>query len=190
MRAVGLLPQMINRYPHEFSGGQCQRIGIARAMILRPRLIVCDEPVSALDVSIQAQIVNLLMQLQQEFGLSLIFISHDLAVVRHICHRILVLYLGRMCELADRDALYLDPQHPYTQALISAVPIPDPELERSRQRIVLHRRPAVAAQSRRPAASSAPAAPGRRTICARGRAHGRRPWSPGHEVACHHWRAG
>ena len=132
MRAVGLLPQMINRYPHEFSGGQCQRIGIARAMILRPRLIVCDEPVSALDVSIQAQIVNLLMELQREFGLSLIFISHNLAVVRHICHRIMVLYLGRMCELADRDAaLSATRSHPYTQALISAVPIPDPELERA-----------------------------------------------------------
>ena len=98
MRSVGLLPQMLNRYPHEFSGGQCQRIGIARAMILRPRLIVCDEPVSALDVSIQAQIVNLLMGCSSEFGLSLIFISHNLAVVRHICHRIMVLYLGRMCR--------------------------------------------------------------------------------------------
>jgi oligopeptide transport system ATP-binding protein len=134
---TGLSPQMINRYPHEFSGGQCQRIGIARAMILRPRLIVCDEPVSALDVSIQAQIVNLLMRLQREFGLSLLFISHGLSVVRHISHRILVLYLGRMMELADRDTLYLVPRHPYTKALISAVPIPDPGLERQKQRIVL-----------------------------------------------------
>ena len=137
MARTGLAPQMINRYPHEFSGGQCQRIGVARAMILQPRLIVCDEPVSALDVSIQAQIINLLMRLQREFGLSLLFISHDLAVVRHISHRILVLYLGRMMELADRDALYAEPRHPYTKALISAVPIPDPQLERQKQRIVL-----------------------------------------------------
>ncbi|HEY9549360.1 MAG TPA: ATP-binding cassette domain-containing protein, partial [Kiloniellaceae bacterium] len=127
MAKVGLLPQMINRYPHEFSGGQCQRIGIARAMVLDPKLIVCDEPVSALDVSIQAQIVNLLMRLQQEFGLSLLFISHDLSVVRHISHRIMVLYLGRVMEIADRDAIYLHARHPYTQALISAVPIPDPD---------------------------------------------------------------
>jgi len=137
MAQVGLLPQMINRYPHEFSGGQCQRIGIARAMILRPKLIVCDEPVSALDVSIQAQIVNLLMDLQREFGLSLIFISHDLSVVRHICHRILVLYLGRVMELADRDSLYETPLHPYTQALIAAVPIPDPEIERNKGHVAL-----------------------------------------------------
>jgi oligopeptide transport system ATP-binding protein len=124
MAKVGLSPHMVNRYPHEFSGGQCQRIGIARAMILNPKLIVCDEPVSALDVSIQAQIVNLLMRLQREFNLSLILISHDLSVVRHISHRILVLYLGRMMELASRDELYANPRHPYTQALISAVPIP------------------------------------------------------------------
>ena len=137
LATTGLSPQMINRYPHEFSGGQCQRIGIARAMILRPKLIVCDEPVSALDVSIQAQIVNLLMRLQGEFGLSMLFISHDLSVVRHISHRILVLYLGRMMELADRDSLYLAPKHPYTKALISAVPIPDPKLEREKRRIVL-----------------------------------------------------
>jgi oligopeptide transport system ATP-binding protein len=134
---VGLSPHMINRYPHEFSGGQCQRVGVARAMILRPRLIVCDEPVSALDVSIQAQIVNLLMELQREFHLSLIFISHNLSVVRHISHRILVLYLGRVMELADRDQLYRNPRHPYTQALVSAVPIPDPDLERQKERLVL-----------------------------------------------------
>lgn len=137
MARVGLLPQMINRYPHEFSGGQCQRIGIARAMILEPKLIICDEPVSALDVSIQAQIVNLLQELQREFDLSLIFISHDLSIVRHICHRILVLYLGNVMELADRDSIYASPKHPYTKALISAVPIPDPELERKKERIVL-----------------------------------------------------
>ena len=130
---VGLSRTYINRYPHEFSGGQCQRIGIARAMISRPKLIVCDEPVSALDVSIQAQIVNLLSDLQKEFKTSLIFISHNLSVVRHISHRILVLYLGRMAELADYQDLYDHPYHPYTSALISAVPIPDPKLGRNRK---------------------------------------------------------
>jgi len=137
MEEVGLLPQMINRYPHEFSGGQCQRIGVARAMILRPKLIVCDEPVSALDVSIQAQIINLIQDLQQSFGLSLIFISHDLSIVRHISHRIMVLYLGNVMEIADKLSLYDAPKHPYTKALISAVPIPDPEQEKNKQRIVL-----------------------------------------------------
>lgn len=137
MDRVGLLPLMINRYPHEFSGGQCQRIGVARAMIIQPRLIVCDEPVSALDVSIQAQIVNLIMKLQKDFGLSLIFISHDLSVVRHISHRILVLYLGNTVEIADKEQIYTNPKHPYTKALISAVPIPDPDLEKNKQRIVL-----------------------------------------------------
>ncbi|HEX5079785.1 MAG TPA: dipeptide ABC transporter ATP-binding protein [Geminicoccaceae bacterium] len=137
MAKTGLLPQMINRYPHEFSGGQCQRIGVARAMILNPRLIVCDEPVSALDVSIQAQIINLLMALQRDFRLSLLFISHDLSVVRHISQRILVLYLGRMMELADSAELYRKPRHPYTRALISAVPVPDPARERAKRRLVL-----------------------------------------------------
>ena len=137
MELVGLLPLMINRYPHEFSGGQCQRIGVARAMILEPKLIVCDEPVSALDVSIQAQIINLIKELQESFGLSLIFISHDLSIVRHISHRIMVLYLGNMMEIADRKSLYTDPKHPYTKALISAVPIPDPVLEKNKQRLVL-----------------------------------------------------
>ena len=138
MEQVGLLPLMINRYPHEFSGGQCQRIGVARAMILRPKLIVCDEPVSALDVSIQAQIVNLIKGLQETFGLSLIFISHDLSIVRHISHRIMVLYLGNTVEVADRESLYQNPRHPYTRALISAVPLPDPELEKNKKRLVLH----------------------------------------------------
>lgn len=132
MAKVGLRPEMINRYPHEFSGGQCQRIGIARALILEPKLIICDEPVSALDVSIQAQIVNLLKQLQREMGLALIFIAHDLAVVKHISDRILVMYLGREMELADKQALYQAPSHPYTRALLSAIPIPDPQLERDK----------------------------------------------------------
>ncbi len=134
MEAVGLLPEMINRYPHEFSGGQAQRIGIARALISEPKLIVCDEPVSALDVSIQAQILNLLSDLKDEFGLTLIFISHNLSVVRHVSDRILVLYLGRVVELADGDDLYEDPKHPYTRALLTAVPIPDPI--RARQRTI------------------------------------------------------
>ncbi len=137
MDIVGLLPRMINRYPHEFSGGQCQRIGIARAMILRPKVIVCDEPVSALDVSIQAQIINLLGELQETFGLSLLFISHDLSIVRHISHRVMVIYLGNVMELAEKDALYNAPRHPYTQALISAVPVPDPDKEAHKKRIVL-----------------------------------------------------
>ena len=186
MRAVGLLPQMLNRYPHEFSGGQCQRIGIARAMILRPKLIVCDEPVSALDVSIQAQIVNLLMRLQAEFGLSLVFISHNLAVVRHICHRIMVLYLGKLAEIAGRDEIYRNPRHPYTQALISAVPIPDPELERRRQRVVL--------TGDLPSPLQPPSGCVFRTRCPRATAvcgelvPSIEAVAPGHEVACHHWR--
>ena len=134
MARVGLEPGWINRYPHEFSGGQNQRAGIARAMIVRPRLVICDEAVSALDVSIQSQIVDLLVRLQAEFGMSLIFISHDLSIVRQVSHRVMVLYLGRVVELADRDAIYQNPRHPYTRALIGAVPVPDPKLERGKPR--------------------------------------------------------
>jgi len=132
MDKVGLLPNVINRYPHEFSGGQCQRIGIARALILKPKMIICDEPVSALDVSIQAQVVNLLKELQDELGLSLVFIAHDLSVVKHISDRVLVMYLGNEVELAEADSLFANPQHPYTRALMSAVPVPDPNIERNK----------------------------------------------------------
>ncbi|EAP90179.1 MAG: oligopeptide ABC transporter ATP-binding protein OppF [Oceanicaulis sp.] len=137
MERVGLDPNMINRYPHELSGGQNQRVGIARAMILKPKLVICDEAVSALDVSIQAQIIELLIGLQKDFGLSMMFISHDLSVVREVSHRVMVLYLGRIVELADREAIYTDARHPYTKALISAVPIPDPEIEKTRERLKL-----------------------------------------------------
>ena len=186
MAKVGLLPNQINRYPHEFSGGQCQRIGIARAMINNPKLIVCDEPVSALDVSIQAQIVNLLMDLQRETGMALIFISHNLSVVRHISHRIMVLYLGRVAELASRDQLYRNPRHPYTQALISAVPIPDPDREANKPQVML--------AGDLPSPFEPPSGCLFRTRCSRATALCAEAAPPAHLVSethsvfCHHWR--
>jgi peptide/nickel transport system ATP-binding protein len=148
MARVGLDPGWINRYPHEFSGGQNQRVGIARAMILKPKLLICDEAVSGLDVSIQSQIVDLILEAAGEFGMSMIFISHDLSVVRQVAHRVMVLYLGRVVELADRNTIYEDPRHPYTRALISAVPIPDPKAERAKARAAAARSALAARHAR------------------------------------------
>ncbi len=166
LRTVGLNPYFNNRYPHEFSGGQRQRIGIARALALNPKVIICDEPVSALDVSIQAQIINLLEDLQREFHLTYLFIAHDLSVVRHISNRVMVMYLGRICEVAPSDDLYRSQDHPYTRALLSSIPVPDPRIEFEAPAGRAHRRDPFAAQPslRVPVPHAVPDRPGSRHL--------------------------
>jgi oligopeptide transport system ATP-binding protein len=183
MLKVGLSPRLINRFPHEFSGGQRQRIGVARALAVNPEFIVCDEPISALDVSIQAQVVNLLEDLQDEFNLTYLFIAHDLSMVRHICDRVAVMYLGVIVELAERNELYENPLHPYTKALLSAVPVPDPKMSRERQRIILQGD--VPSPINPPSGCRLhPRCPFAIDICSKEQPEWREI-NPGHWVACH-----